>query len=67
MPRYLSFFLIIIFFFKDILFMLCFVLTSPPLMLCVYLQTFEVALYWKKKKYVGTSFLLPRHNGTTTI
>ena len=30
--------------------MLCFVLTSPPLMLCVYLQTFEAALFWKKKK-----------------
>ena len=27
-----------------------FVLTSPPLMLCVYLQTFEAALFWKKKK-----------------
>ena len=30
--------------------MFCFVLTSPPLMLCVYLQTFEAALFWKKKK-----------------
>ena len=29
--------------------MFCFVLTSPPLMLCVYLQTFEAALFWKKK------------------
>ena len=34
--------------------MFCFVLTSLPLMLCVYLQTFEAALFWKKKK--KTSF-----------
>ena len=39
MPRYLSFH---IFFLCYVLF--CFVLTSPPLMLCVYLQTFEAAL-----------------------
>ena len=30
--------------------MFCFVLTSPPLMLCVYLQTFEAALFWKKNR-----------------
>ena len=30
--------------------MFCFILTSRPLMLCVYLQTFEAALFWKKKK-----------------
>ena len=30
--------------------MFCFVLTSPPLMLCVYLQTFEAANFWMKKK-----------------
>ena len=34
--------------------MFCFVLTSPPLMLCVYLQTFEAALFWKKKNYLIT-------------
>ena len=31
-------------------FMFCFVLTSPPLMLRVLFQTFEAALFWKKKK-----------------
>ena len=35
--------------------MFCFVHTSPPLMLGVYLQTFEVALFWKKKKNVLVS------------
>ena len=30
-------------------FMLCFVLTSPPLMLCVYLQTFEAALFMEEE------------------
>ena len=51
MPRYLSFFLIFILFYFLFLFyvMFCFFLTSPPLMLCVYLQTFESALFWKKK------------------
>ena len=47
MPRYLLSFLLLYIFF------LCYVLfrpTSPPLMLCVYLQTFEAALFWKKKK-----------------
>ena len=46
MPRYILSFLFIFSFY----FMFCFVLTSPPLMLCVYLQTFEAALFWKKKK-----------------
>ena len=31
--------------------MFCFVLTSPPLMLCVYLQASEAALFWKKKLF----------------
>ena len=44
MPRYLPSFLFLFYV------MFCFVLTSPPLMLCVYLQTFEAALFWKKKK-----------------
>ena len=30
--------------------MFCFVLTSSPQMLCVYFQTLEAALFWKKKK-----------------
>ena len=47
MPRYLLSFLFLIYSFYV---MFCFVLTSPPLMLCVYLQTFEAALFWKKKK-----------------
>ena len=46
MPRYLSFFF---YFFIYIYVMTCFVLTSPSLMPCVYLQTFEAALFWKKK------------------
>ena len=54
MPRYLLSFLFLFYFilFFLVLFyvMFCFVLTSPPLMLCVYLQTFEAALFWKKKK-----------------
>ena len=49
MPRYLSF-LFLFYFILCFYFMFCFVLTSPPLMLCVYLQTFEAALFWKKKK-----------------
>ena len=36
--------------------MFCFVLTSPPLMLCVYLQTFEAALFWKKKRRRKTMY-----------
>ena len=36
-----SFFLIF-----DFYVMVCFVLTYPPLMLCVYLQTFEAVLSW---------------------
>ena len=28
----------------------CFVLTSPPPMLCVYLQTFEAALFLEKEE-----------------
>ena len=28
----------------------CFALTSPPLMLCVYLQTFEAALYLEEEE-----------------
>ena len=40
MPRYLS-----------VLFVMpCFLLTPPPLMLCVYFQTFEASLFWKRKK-----------------
>ena len=50
MPRYLLSFLFLFYFIFSFYFMLCFVLTSPPLMLCVYLQTFEAALFWKKKK-----------------
>ena len=52
MPRYLLSFLFLFYFIFLVLFyvMFCFVLISPPLMLCVYLQTFEAALFWKKKK-----------------
>ena len=42
MPRYLSF-LFLYYFICYVLF--CFVLTSPPLMLCDYLLTFEAALF----------------------
>ena len=45
MPRYLSF--------PFYFYFLCYVLLRPhipPPMLCVYLQTFEAALFWKKKK-----------------
>ena len=54
MPRYLSYVYFILFLFYV---MFCFVLTSPPLMLCVYLQSFEAALFWKKKKNTPVSFL----------
>ena len=47
MPRYLLSFLFFYFYIFYVMF--CFILTSPPLMLCVYLQTFEAALFWKKK------------------
>ena len=50
MPRYLLSFLFLFYFIFSFYFMLCFVLTSPPRMLCVYLQTFEAVLFWKKKK-----------------
>ena len=50
MPRYLLSFLFLFYFIFSFYVMFCFVLTSPPLMLCVYLQTFEAALFWKKKK-----------------
>ena len=50
MPRYLSF--LCLFYFILFYVMFCFVLTPPPLMLCVYLQTFEAALFWKKKNLV---------------
>ena len=46
MPRYLSFHFCIVFFM-----LFCFVLTSPPLMLCVYLQTFEAALFLEEEEY----------------
>ena len=32
--------------------MFCFVLTSLPLMLCVYLQTFEAALFLEEEEVV---------------
>ena len=38
--------------------MFCFVLTSPPLMLCVYLQTFEAALFWKKKRKKKDNYII---------
>ena len=50
MPRYLLSFLFLFYFIFSFYVMFCFVLTSPPLMICVYLQTFEAALFWKKKK-----------------
>ena len=50
MPRYLLSFLFLFLVFILFYVMFCFVLTSPPLMLCVYLQSFEAALFWKKKK-----------------
>ena len=70
MPRYLSFlFLFYLLFLFYVMF--CFVLTSPPLMLCVYLQTFEAALFWKKKNYaklrvlyrIGVLWLQEKENG----
>ena len=59
MPRYLSFF-----FFFNVL--LCFVLTSPPPILCVYLQTFEAALFWKKKKERTSFHMLHANNASAT-
>ena len=59
MPRYLLSFLFLIFSFYV---MFCFVLTSLPLMLCIYLQTFEAALFLKKKKKSHFSF-----NGNFTM
>ena len=56
MPRYLLSFLFLFYV------MFCFVLTSPPLMLCVYLQTFEAALFWKKK-----NILMPGFEPTTSV
>ena len=48
MPRYLSFpFLLLFYFLCHVLF--CLVLRSPPLMLCVYLQTFEAALFQEEE------------------
>ena len=48
MPRYLSLFLILVYFFC-FYFMLCFVSSSHPATNAVrYLQTFEAALFWKK-------------------
>ena len=49
MPRYRSYFFIYV--------MFCFVLTPPPLMLCVCVQTFEAALFWKKKTFEAALFL----------
>ena len=46
MPRYLSFSFYIYFLCYVLL---CFVLTSPPLMMCVYLQTFEAALFLEEE------------------
>ena len=37
-------------FFIIICFILCFALTSPPLMLCIYLQTFEAALFLEEEE-----------------
>ena len=57
MPRYLLSFLFLVFIYV----MFCFVLTSPPLMLCVYLQTFEAALFWKKKKHLKITIINTFH------
>ena len=43
-PSYV-FNLLILFFLNNVMVSFCFVLTSPPLMLCSYLQTFEAALF----------------------
>ena len=48
MPRYLLYFLLL--FLVFIYAMFCFVLTSPPLMLCVYLQNFEAALFLEEEE-----------------
>ena len=47
--------------------MFCFVLTSPPLMLCVYLQTFEAALFLEEVFTNQWPIILKYNSGVTSI